>query len=211
MPLLSRAMSDMRLALARAPAVTASNSQIPLFRYHAPTFSGEAFPVSFGFLFPKVCQDQQIPQTSAPRQPPPSSAPLLPAPPRPSLLVHMQRKEASPLWQQQNTTLQKRCAPLTVTIKKGVDRIRAGDDDLRGRDVQKEARREEKRFLSSVSIFSYLFFFFHFLRIHQAPLDTCLTGVALISPEGGVPFSPLHATLRGALSFFRQFTFQNRR
>ncbi|KAI3364519.1 hypothetical protein L3Q82_011299 [Scortum barcoo] len=32
------------------------------------------------------------------------------------------------------------------------------------------------------------------LMIHQAPLDTCLTGVALISPEGGVPFSPLHAT-----------------
>lgn len=166
MPLLSCTMSDMRLALARAPTVTASNSQIPLFRYHAPTFSGGAFPVSFGFLFPKVCQDQQIPQTSAPRQPPPSSAPLLltlPALRRPSLLVHMQRKEASPLWQQQNTTLQKRCAPLTVTIKKGVDRIRAGDDDLRGRDAQKEARREQKRFLSSVSIFSYLFFFFFFI------------------------------------------------
>lgn len=62
----------------------------------------------------------------------------------PPLHVHMQRKEASQLWQQQNTTLQKRCAPLTVTIKKGVDRIRAGDDDLRGRNVQKEARREEK-------------------------------------------------------------------
>lgn len=51
-------------------------------------------------------------------------------------------------------------------------------------------RQEGKRkgFLFSVSIFSYLFFYF--LRIHQAPLDTCLTGVAVISPEGGVPFSP---------------------
>lgn len=51
---------------------------------------------------------------------------------------------------------------------------------------------KRKDFLSSVSLFSYLFFFFP--RIHQAPLDTCLTGVALISPEGRVPLSPLHAT-----------------
>lgn len=130
-------------------------------------------------------------------------------PPHPCLLVHMQRKEASPLWQQQNTTLQKRFAPLTVTIKKGVDRIRAGDDDLRGRDVQKEARREEKE----LSFLCLIFFipFFHFPRIHQAPLDTCLTRVALISLEGGVPFSPLHATPSRSPFLFHQFTFQNRR
>lgn len=56
-------------------------------------------------------------------------------------------------------------------------------------------RQEGKRkafFPLSLSFFHT--FFFHFPRIHQAPLDTCLTGVALISPEGGVPFSPLHAT-----------------
>lgn len=55
-------------------------------------------------------------------------------------------------------------------------------------------RQEGKRkgFLSSVFFFFHTFF--HFPRIHQAPLDTCLTGVALISPEGGVPFSPLRAT-----------------
>lgn len=121
------------------------------------------------------------------RHPHPSNTHSSPSTPHPCLLVHMQRKEASPLWQQQNTTLQKRCAPLTVTIKKGVDRIRAGDDDLRGRDVQNEARREEKGLSFLCLLFSYLFFF-HFPRTHQAPLDTCLTGVALISPEGGVPF-----------------------
>lgn len=144
------------------------------------------FLLSFGFLFPKVCQDQQIPQASVPCQLPLSNTRSSSTPP---LLVHMQRKEASPLWQQQNTTLQKRCAPLTVTIKKGVDRIRAGDDDLRGRNVQKEARREEKG-LSFLCFHFFIPFFFYFLRIHQAPLDTCLTGVAVISPEGGVPFSP---------------------
>lgn len=49
-------------------------------------------------------------------------------------------------------------------------------------------RQEGKRkgFLSSVAFFFIPFFLFP--RIHQAPLDTCLTGVALISPEGGVPF-----------------------
>lgn len=57
--------------------------------------------------------------------------------------------------------------------------------------MHKEARRERPFF--PLSYFPYFFFFF-FPRIHQAPLDTCLTGVALISPEGGVPFSPLHAT-----------------
>lgn len=104
----------------------------------------------------------------APPPPSPIQHPLLTLPPHPCLLVHMQRKEASPLWQQQNTTLQKRCAPLTVTIKKGVDRIRAGDDDLRGRDVQKEARREEKG-LSFLCLlfFSYLFFIFPgFIKPH---------------------------------------------
>lgn len=182
---------DMCLALATAPCT--DSNQIPPLWYHAPTISRAAFPLSFGFFFPKVCQDQQIPQASVPCQPPTPSSPT-PAPRPPTrLLVHMQRKEASPLWQQQNTTLQKRCAPLTVTIKKGVDRIRAGDDDLRGRDVQKEARREEKG-LSFLCLLFFSYLFFHFPRIHQAPLDTCLTGVALISPEGGVPFSPLHAT-----------------
>jgi len=79
----------------------------------------------------------------------------------------MQRKEASPPWQQQNITLQKRCAPLTVTIKKGVDRIRAGDDDLRGRDVHKEARRKEKGLSFHCFLFSYLFFIFRvFIKTH---------------------------------------------
>lgn len=155
----------------------------------SPTPSREAFPLSFGFWFPKVCHDQQILQASLPRHLPSPSSTL---PPTPALLVHMQRKEASLLWQQQNTTLQKRCAPLTVTIKKGVDRIRAGDDDLRGRDVQKDARRKEKGL--SFLCLSFFISFFFFPRIHQAPLDTCLTGVALISPEGRVPLSPLHAT-----------------
>lgn len=146
-------------ALARAPAT--STSQIPLPRYRAPTFSAEVFLLSFGFLFPKVCQDQQIPQASVPCQLPLSNTRSRSTPP---LLVHMQRKEASPLWQQQNTTLQKRCAPLTVTIKKGVDRIRAGDDDLRGRNVQKEARREEKG-LSFLCFHFFVPFFFIFSGI----------------------------------------------
>lgn len=122
----------------------------------SPTPSREAFPLSFGFWFPKVCHDQQILQASLPRHLPSPSSTL---PPTPALLVHMQRKEASPLWQQQNTTLQKRCAPLTVTIKKGVDRIRAGDDDLRGRDVQKDARRKEKG-LSFLCLSFFISFFF---------------------------------------------------
>lgn len=54
-------------------------------------------------------------------------------------------------------------------------------------------RREEKGFSFLCLLFHTFFFFLHFPRIHQAPLDTCLTGVALISPEGGFPFSPLHA------------------
>lgn len=95
----------------------------------------------------------------------PTPAPLCTLPAHPCLLVHMQRKEASPLWQQQNTTLQKRCAPLTVTIKKGVDRIRAGDDDLRGRDVQKEARREEKG-LSFLCLHFFFFIFSRFIKPH---------------------------------------------
>lgn len=156
-----------------------------------------------------MCQDQQIPQASVPCQLPLSTTRSASTPP---LLVHMQRKEASPLWQQQNTTLQKRCAPLTVTIKKGVDRIRAGDDDLRGRNVQKEARRKEKG-LSFLCLHFFIpfFFFFYFLRIHQAPLDTCLPGVAVISPEGGVPFSPCMPLFTEPFPFSRQFTFQNRR
>lgn len=175
------------------------NPSTPL---HAPTISREAFPSVLWFLIPKGVSGsadttgiRALPCCALPAPPPLHPTPA-PHPPTPCLLVHMQRKEASPLWQQQNTTLQKRCAPLTVTIKKGVDRIRAGDDDLRGRDVQKDARREEKglSFLCLLFFFHTFFFFFHFPRIHQAPLDTCLTGVALISPEGGVPFSPLHAT-----------------
>lgn len=152
-------------------AASAANNQIPLLRYMLPLFLEKRSPPSFGFLFPKVCQDQQIPQASVlclavPCQPPPPLHPTpAPHPPTPCLLVHMQRKEASPLWQQQNTTLQKRCAPLTVTIKKGVDRIRAGDDDLRGRDVQKDARREEKglSFLCLLFFFHTFFFFFFFI------------------------------------------------
>lgn len=132
---------------------------------YAPTFSlREVFPVSFGFHIPKgapgsadTAKQPSIHPTSAPHP-----LPRLPTPsPAASLLVHMQRKEASPLWQQQNTALQKRCAPLTVTIKKGVDRIRAGDDDLRGRDVQKEARREEKRFSFPLSLFFHTFLFIY--------------------------------------------------
>lgn len=54
-------------------------------------------------------------------------------------------------------------------------------------------KKERERAFFPLSLFFHIFFFF-FPRIHQAPLDTCLTGVALISPEGRVPLSPLHAT-----------------
>lgn len=145
-------------------APTTTNSQIPLLRYHAFLRS---VPSVLWFIPKGVSGSADT--TGIRALPTPSiQHPRLTLPPHPCLLLHMQRKEASPLWQQQNTTLQKRCAPLTVTIKKGVDRIRAGDDDLRGRDVQKEARRgREKGFLSSVSIFSYLFFIFSgFIKPH---------------------------------------------
>lgn len=134
---------------------------------------------------------------------PPIQTPFpIPTHPFPCLLVHMQRKEASPLWQQQNTELQKRCAPLTVTIKKGVDRIRAGDDDLRGRDVQEEVRRKEKGLSFLTLPLSSYFFSFIFPKIHQVPLDICLTEVTLISPEGRVPFLLSVPLLHRALSFF---------
>lgn len=130
------------------------------FRYHAFLRS---VPSVLWFIpkgVPGSADTTGIRASPTPFHPTPASNP--PAPPHPCLLLHMQRKEASPLWQQQNTTLQKRCAPLTVTIKKGVDRIRAGDDDLRGRDVQKEARREEKRAFFPLSLFFHTFFFFIF-------------------------------------------------
>lgn len=169
------------------------------FRYHMLVlFLPEVFPVSFGFHIPKGAPGSA--DTAKQHSIHPTSAPHPPARLPPSLLVHMQRKEASPLWQQQNTTLQKRCAPLTVTIKKGVDRIRAGDDDLRGRDVQKEARREEKRFSFPLSLFFIPFFLFYLfiyllfdfsflflLRIHQASLDTCLTWGGVNLPRGWGP------------------------
>lgn len=63
--------------------------------------------------------------------------------------------------------------------------------------MQKKARWKEKglHFLCLLFFIPFfLLFFFYFPRTHQTPLDTCLTKVALISPEGGVPFSPLHAT-----------------
>lgn len=187
-----------------------NTTQIPLLWYPAPTISQEVFFLSFAFWFPKVCQDQQIPQTSVPCQPP-IQHPLLSPLSHPCLLVHMQRKEASPLWQQQNTTLQKRCAPLTVTIKKGVDRIRAGDDDLRGRDVQKEARREKK----GLSLLCLLFFLHTFFFIFPGFIKPHLTHVWLgwrLSPQRvGSPFLHCMPLLHGALSFSRQFTFQNRR
>lgn len=145
------------------------NPSTPL---HAPTISREAFPSVLWFLIPKGVSGsadttgiRALPCCALPAPPPPLHPTPAPHPPTPCLLVHMQRKEASPLWQQQNTTLQKRCAPLTVTIKKGVDRIRAGDDDLRGRDVQKDARREEKglSFLCLLFFFHTFFFFFFFI------------------------------------------------
>lgn len=75
-------------ALARAPAT--SSSQIPLPRYHSPTFFAEVLLLSFGFLFPKVCQDQQIPQASSLANslyPTPA-----PAPPHPYMCICRGRK-----------------------------------------------------------------------------------------------------------------------
>lgn len=123
-------------------------------------FSGSV-PSVLWFLIPKgVSGSADTTGIRALPTPPSIQHQLLTLPPHPCLLVHMQRKEASPLWQQQNTTLQKRCTPLTVTIKKGVDRIRAVDDDLRGRDVQKEARREEKGLSFLCRLFFHTFFSF---------------------------------------------------
>lgn len=58
---------------------------------------------------------------------------------------------------------------------------------------RKGGEKERERAFFPLTPFFHTFFF-HFPRIHQAPLDICLTGVALISPEGRVPLSPLHAT-----------------
>lgn len=140
----------------------------PSFPISCSHYSSRSVPSVLWFLIPKGVSGSAD-TTGIRALPTPSiQHPLRSAPshPIPCLLVHMQRKEASPLWQQQNTTLQKRCAPLTVTIKKGVDRIRAGDDDLRGRDVQKEARREEKG-LSFLCL--HFFFFFSFSQDSSSP------------------------------------------
>lgn len=51
-------------------------------------------------------------------------------------------------------------------------------------------RRQEGKRKGFLFLFPFFHTFFYFLRNHQAPLDTCLTGVAVISQEGGVPFSP---------------------
>lgn len=72
-------------------------------------------------------------------------------------------------------------------------------------------KERERAFFSLSPFFHTFFFFFYFLRIHQAPLDTCLPGVAVISPEGGVPFSPCMPLFTEPFPFSRQFTFQNRR
>lgn len=145
---------------------TATKSKIPLLPISCFLAQCSLCPLVYSQRCARIGRYHRHPCLANPLHPTPTSNP--PAPPHPCLLLHMQRKEASPLWQQQNTTLQKRCAPLTVTIKKGVDRIRAEDDDLRGRDVQKEARREEKRAFFPLSLFfSYLFFIFSgFIKPH---------------------------------------------
>lgn len=85
----------------------------------------------------------------------------------PLLTCAYAEEETSLLWQQQNTPLQKRCTPLTAGIKKGVDRIRARDDDLREKDVRKEVRRKKK----GLSFFWLLFFilFFSFSQDSSSP------------------------------------------
>lgn len=156
-------MTKMSITLANPSPV-----QIPLLRNPSPYTLLKVFSLST--LIPKgVSWWGDTTGMLAYCQPPSHSDSIPnPLPPFPCLLVHMQRKEASQLWQQQNTELQKRCTPLTVTIKQGVDRIRAGDDDLRGRDVQKEARSKEKglSFLTLPFFHTFSFFFPRFIKPH---------------------------------------------
>ena len=184
MLVLSSTMSQ-TCALASAPTTT--NNQIPLLRYHAPTISRVAFPSVLWFLIPKGVSGS-VDTTGIQHHP--LSRPLLPTPPSPTCAYAEEGSISTVAAAKHHITKEMRTSD--SNHQEGRWQNKGGRWWSERQGCAQGGKKERER--AFFSLFPFFIPFFHFPSIHQDPLDTCLTGVALISPEGGVPFSPLHAT-----------------